>query len=140
MKMTPLAVPGRWRTSTRPATVTRLPDAISASASGGKQRQVVLIAHPVEPAHRPKRHAPVKAQRSKGVGVGEPLQDGGAEPRAQPEIADGIIARAAMADEDLHIRFAYAEDLAKAQAHGVGRADIGRHGRVAAVNGEPLLP
>ena len=35
MKMTPLAVPGRWRTSTRPATVTALPSPASWRAAHG---------------------------------------------------------------------------------------------------------
>jgi hypothetical protein len=33
MKITPLALPGRWRTSTRPATVTRRPDLVAVRAS-----------------------------------------------------------------------------------------------------------
>ena len=36
MKMTPCAVPGRWRTSTRPATVTRAPFLTELSASERK--------------------------------------------------------------------------------------------------------
>ena len=46
----------------------------------GEQRQIVLVADPVEAARRPQRLAPVEAERAEGVGVGELFEHGGRRP------------------------------------------------------------
>ena len=60
-----------------------------------EQRQVVLVAGAAQRPHRPQRIAAVEAERAERVGCREPFQRRGLEAGAQPEVADGIEARAA---------------------------------------------
>ena len=75
---------------------------------GGEQRQILLIADPVQRLDRPQRLAPVEPERAERVGVGEPLQSGERNPAAQPQIAHGIEAGAAPLDQPAHLLLARA--------------------------------
>ncbi len=186
MKITPCAVPGRWRTSTSPATATRSPLFSVASASlrltprasrrrahegdrmglerqrqativlddmgaerhrrqpgvglgvalgpaQREQRQVVLVADPVEAPHRPQRLAAIEAERTEGVGVGEPLQRRRLEAGAQPQVAHRIVTGAAPLDQLLYLGLLRAENLPQAQPHRMRGADVLGHRSVAGV-------
>ena len=105
-----------------------------------EQRQVVLVADPVEAAHRPQRLPPVEPERAESVGVGELFQRGGREAAAQPEVAHGIISLPPPLHEPAHVLLPDADDLPQTQAHRVRRADMRRHLGVAGVEAEPLSP
>ena len=100
----------------------------------GEERQRVLVADPVEAAHRPQGLAPVEAERAEGVGVGEPLEHGRAEPAPEPKVAHGIVPLPSPLDEPAHVVLADADDLPEAQAHRAFSADMLDHRGVAGVD------
>ena len=77
--------------------------------------------------HRPQRGAAVEAERAEGVGLGEAFERGGLQPRAQPKVANGIEARAAGGLDRLAIVLGKSADLAKAEPHRMGGADVVLH-------------
>ncbi len=79
--------------------------AVAFGAAQREQRQIVLVADAAEAAHRPQSLAAVEAERTEGVGVGEPLQRRRLEAGAQPQVAHGIVARAAPLDQPPHLLF-----------------------------------
>ena len=82
-----------------------------------KQRQVViLVADAAERLGRPQRLPPGEAERAEGIGVGEPLDHARRKAGAQPEIAHGRVAGAALGHDDLAVLFLRQSlDLAQAE-------------------------
>jgi hypothetical protein len=101
-------------------------------ARAGKERKIVLVAGAPQCADRPRRLAPVEAERAERVRRGEALQHGRLQARAQPEIADGIEALAAHRLDALAVIFRKSADLAEAEtqrafgAHGLFHAGMAR--------------
>ena len=87
MKITPLAVPGRWRTSTRPATVTR--------AAGGNARQQ-LVPHDAAPRRDRRAGTTPDAPSARDAGGDSPrppAAPGGIGGRATSGSSSGIATR-----------------------------------------------
>jgi hypothetical protein len=92
-----------------------------------EQRQVVLVAGLLQRLHGPERIAAAQTQRVESIGMGECLQRLGRQMGAQPEIADGIEARAADAFDGPGPILGEAVDLAKAETQRVFRLDVLLH-------------
>ena len=70
--------------------------------------------------------------RSIGLrGIGKTLDGGWFEAATQPDIANGVVASAAIGDEALYFLVIQASDLAETEAEGVGRLDVFFHALMA---------
>ena len=59
-----------------------------------KQRQIVItVADPAERFGRPQRLAAGEAERAESIGIGQPFQHARRKPRAQPDIAHGVVGK-----------------------------------------------
>ena len=101
-----------------------------------EQRQPVVGPAAAEVAGGPQRVAPVEAEGAEGVGIGEPLDRRPAEARAEPEVADRIVAPAAGGDERRRIVLGEALDLPEPEPDRVGGADLVGHRCVDRVKGD----
>ena len=84
-------------------------------------------------ADGPERVAARQPERAERIGIGERLQHERAQAGAQPQIADRIVAGAALLLDDAAIVLGQAADLAQAEPHRVGGVDIVPHRGMAGV-------
>ncbi len=79
------------------------------------EREIVLVAGAVEAAHGPQRLAPIKADGAKRVRRRQQFKHRRRQARAQPDVADGIVAATAPHGEKLHVLLAHALHHAQPQ-------------------------
>ena len=104
-----------------------------------QQRQVVLVAGAVQPAHDPQRLAPVEAERTERIRLGELFQHGRRALRPQPQVAHRIIARATLCHEATHVGFRQSFHLAEAEPDRMVAENVAGAVGVAGVDGLGLL-
>src|SRR5262249_35613054 len=92
-----------------------------------KQRQALGRTLLVERAHGPKGGAAVEPNRTEGVGICKPLDRRPGQAGAQPEIAHGTIAFAAVFDEQFGVILGKTFNAVEAESHGFAGADYTLH-------------
>jgi hypothetical protein len=92
-----------------------------------EQRQILLAADAAERPRRPQGLATVKADRPEGVRLREPLDSGGVQPPAQPDVSKRIVARPACGDETPQLFFLETVDLTKAEPQRMVRTHVAAH-------------